>query len=179
MNEMKNAARIIALHGGLDALRCRPIHIDMAGFDRLCIEHVGPAPTPGLALVSVAYDFEQQGDLMADPEMTFEVNPADNQIVWDYTGEPPEQFFSGHISGAERQANGNVLICEGTSGRIFEVTQRREVVWEWISPFMNPNQGILRPWIFRAQRYPPDLPGLSGRELDPAGSAGLNRLHGL
>jgi hypothetical protein len=31
--------------------------------------------------------------------------------------EPPEHFFSGHISGAERQPNGNVLVCEGASGR--------------------------------------------------------------
>jgi hypothetical protein len=35
------------------------------------------------------------------------------------------QFFSGHISGAERQPNGNVLMCEGASGRVSEVTIQR------------------------------------------------------
>ncbi len=108
-----------------------------------------------------------------------EVNPADSSVVWTYTGEPQEQFFSGHISGAERRPNGNVLVCEGTSGRVFEVTQRGETVWEWLSPFTVTVQGNRRAWIFRAHRYGPDFPGLAGRALDPAACAALNRLYGL
>jgi hypothetical protein len=108
-----------------------------------------------------------------------EINPADDTLAWNYTAEPPEQFFSGHISGADRQANSNVLITEGSSGRVFEVTQRGEVVWEWINPFMYPIAGSTRPWLFRAYRYSADFPGLAGRELDPARYAELNRLHGL
>lgn len=108
-----------------------------------------------------------------------EVNPVDNAVVWEYQGEPPEQFFSGHISGADRLPNGNTLICEGSSGRLFEVTQRREVVWEWVSPFVNVLQGVARPWIFRAYRYPPDYAGLAGQHLDRDRCAELNRLHGL
>lgn len=108
-----------------------------------------------------------------------EVDPAGSRIVWEYQGEPPEQFFSGHISGASRLPNDNVLVCEGTSGRLFEVTRRAETVWEWISPFLNLIQGSPRPWIFRAHRYPPDFAGLAGRTLDPAACADLNRLYGL
>ncbi|MGH2586272.1 MAG: aryl-sulfate sulfotransferase [Dehalococcoidia bacterium] len=108
-----------------------------------------------------------------------EVDPATNAVVWEYLGEPPESFFSGHISGAERLPNGNVLICEGSSGRVFEVTRRGETVWEWVSPFVNPIQGSLRPWIFRAHRYGPEVAGLDGRDLDPGRHAELNRLHGL
>lgn len=108
-----------------------------------------------------------------------EVNPADDALVWSYTAEPPEQFFSGHISGADRLPNENVLVTEGSSGRVFEVTRRGEVVWEWVSPFMHVLQGSQRPWIFRAYRYGPDFPGLAGRDLDPARHAALNRLHGL
>jgi hypothetical protein len=52
-------------------------------------------------------------------------------------------------------------------------------VWEWVSPFANLILGAARPWIFRAYRYGPDLPGFAGRELDPDRHAGLNRLHGL
>jgi hypothetical protein len=99
-------------------------------------------------------------------------------VIWDYVGDPPEQFFSGHISGAERQPNGNVLICEGTSGRVFEITRRGETVWEWISPFTTP-QGRGRTFIFRAYRYAADFSGLQGRTLDPAAYADLNRLYGL
>ncbi|MGI8554065.1 MAG: aryl-sulfate sulfotransferase [Dehalococcoidia bacterium] len=108
-----------------------------------------------------------------------EVDPSDDTSVWEYRGEPPEQFFSGHISGAERQPNGNVLVCEGSSGRVFEVTRRGETVWEWVTPFMNLIGGSLRPWIFRAYRYAPDFSGLAGHDLDPARYAELNRLHGL
>ncbi len=108
-----------------------------------------------------------------------EVNPKTSKVEWEYSGEPPEQFFSGHISGAERQPNGNVLICEGASGRVFEVTRRGETVWEWITPFSTNNQGRVRAWIFRVYRYAPDFAGLTGLALDPGRYADFNRLYGL
>jgi hypothetical protein len=119
-----------------------------------------------------------------------EVNPNDDRIVWEYVADPPQQFFSAHISGAERLPGDNVLVCEGASGRLFEVTRRGEVVWEWISPFVV--RGRAQPAviaggggtpsssaIFRAHRYAPDYPGLAGRDLDPERYAALNRMHGL
>jgi hypothetical protein len=108
-----------------------------------------------------------------------EVDPNTSSVVWEYGGDPPEQFFSGHISGAERLPNGNVLICEGASGRVFEITQRGETVWEWVTPFTTTAQGRTRAWIFRVHRYAPDFPGLQGRSLDPGRYADLNRLYGL
>ncbi len=82
MYEMKNVARIVAMNGGLDKLADRPIKIEMDGFDRLCIEHVGRGPN-GRPLVSVAHYFLQNGDLMSDPEMTFEVIPDDDsKLGW-------------------------------------------------------------------------------------------------
>lgn len=108
-----------------------------------------------------------------------EVELGTNKVAWEYVAEPEQQFFSGHISGAERLPGGNVLVCEGAAGRLFEITRRGEIVWEWITPFANRVQGQLRPWIFRAHRYPPDFPGLAGRTLDPAAHADINRLHGL
>ena len=107
-----------------------------------------------------------------------EVDPKTSTVAWEYSGEPPEQFFSGHISGAERQPNGNVLVCEGASGRVFEITRRGETVWEWITPFTTSNQGRQRAWLFRVYRYAPDFPGLRG-PLDPAHYADFNRLYGL
>ena len=108
-----------------------------------------------------------------------EVDPSSSKVVWDYVGEPPEQFFSAHISGAERQPNGNVLICEGATGRIFEITRRGETVWEWVSPFAISAQGRVRAWVFRAYRYAPDFPGLQDRSLDPDACADINRVYGL
>jgi hypothetical protein len=106
-----------------------------------------------------------------------EVNPKDSSTAWRYVAEPEAQFFSSHISGAERQPNDNTLICEGGPGRVFEVTRRGEIVWEWISPFA-PRIGV-RSSIFRAHRYSPDFPGLHGKELDPERYAQLNRMYGL
>jgi hypothetical protein len=108
-----------------------------------------------------------------------EVDPASSNVVWEYTGEPPEQFFSAHISGAERLPNGNVLICEGASGRVFEITRRGETVWEWITPFSTTTNGRTRAWIFRVHRYAPEHPALNGKSLDPGRYADLNRLYRL
>ena len=113
-----------------------------------------------------------------------EVDPSDNQVIWEYRGDPPISFFSYHISGAERLPNGNTLICEGAPGRIFEVTPRHDIVWEYINPFVASsgehgggsvsNNGNA---VFRAHRYSPDHPALQGKDLDPARYANLNRLY--
>jgi hypothetical protein len=47
------------------------IKIESGGYMPLVIERIGTGPR-GLPLVSVAHYYEQQGDLMRDPEMTFE-----------------------------------------------------------------------------------------------------------
>ena len=108
-----------------------------------------------------------------------EVDPKDSTIAWQYAAKPQQQFFSGHISGAERLPNGNVLVCEGTAGRVFEITQQGEVVWEWINPFVTIRQGEPRTWLFRAHRYGPDDTALAGRELDAGNYRALNRMHEL
>lgn len=109
-----------------------------------------------------------------------EVNPDDSETAWQYVANPPFSFWATNISSAERQPNGNTLICEGTSGRIFEVTRSGEVVWEWQSPFVNairPGQNLH--FIFRAHRYGPDFSGLGDRDLDPSRYKALNQMHGL
>ena len=109
-----------------------------------------------------------------------EVDPATSAIVWEYQANPPFSFFSPHISSADRLPNGNTLICEGVSGRIFEVTRRGETVWEWHNPFAQTVRGNQTSFaLWRAHRYAPDHPALSGQDLDPARHRALNELHGL
>ena len=86
-----------------------------------------------------------------------EVDIETNEIVWEYQDQSFMDFFSAIVSGAQRLPNGNTLIDEGTSGRLFEVTEDGEVVWEYISPFVrnDPRLGNTN-IIFRAYRYPPD-----------------------
>lgn len=108
-----------------------------------------------------------------------EVDPATNEIAWRYEGTPPESFFSANVSNAEPLANGNVLVCEGASGRIFEVDRDGAICWEWVSPFQGTVAGRASVTLFRAHRYPADYPGLAGRDLDPARHRELNERHGL
>jgi hypothetical protein len=85
-----------------------------------------------------------------------EVDPRTSQIVWEYRDPSPIDFFSPYISGAQRLANGNTLICEGCFGRIFEVTSAGEVVWEYINPHFGPSPRFgLNNFVFRAFRYSP------------------------
>jgi len=87
-----------------------------------------------------------------------EVDPRTSAIVWEYHDQSLFDFFSPYISGAQRLANGNTLICEGCDGRIFEVTTGGEVVWEFVSPHFVPEPGRpgLNNWVFRAFRYTPE-----------------------
>ncbi|MBD0262937.1 MAG: aryl-sulfate sulfotransferase [Tolypothrix sp. Co-bin9] len=100
-----------------------------------------------------------------------EVNRQTKKIVWEYTDNPPHNFFSSYISGAQRLPNGNTLITEGGFGRIFEVTTTGEVVWEYINPYFAPQNApgesalVARGEqnsVFRAFRYAPEeVPWLS------------------
>jgi hypothetical protein len=94
---MKIAQLIIDIRGGMEALKQRPIRLEVPGFMRLVIEHVGSGPRGG-ELVSVAHYGEQAGDLMRDPEVIFEVAAGQWQpvsIQMDYTGHYREAVFVG------------------------------------------------------------------------------------
>lgn len=54
--------------------------------------------------------------------------------VWSYSASPRADFYSGHISGAQRLPNGNTLICSGENGTLFEVTRKKKVVWRYVNP---------------------------------------------
>ncbi len=111
-----------------------------------------------------------------------EIDPETNEIHWEYEGAPDISFYSYNISGAERLPNGNTLICEGAPGRLFEVTPRGEIVWEYINPFYvyGKRTGSQRMEYsnatFRCHRYGAEHPALVGRDLDPRRHANLNRL---
>jgi hypothetical protein len=108
-----------------------------------------------------------------------EVDMRTNKIVWQYNPKVVFSFFSGHIGACERLPNANTLICEGQSGRAFEVTPDCEICWEWISPFVLPLKGGMASMLFRAHRYAADTPELRGRHLDGAGYEELNHKLGL
>jgi hypothetical protein len=89
------------------------------------------------------------------------------RVVWPF--EPDPEFFAHHTSGAQRLPNGNTLIADGPHGVIFEVTPDGEKIWEYVNPYfdrgterieLNEDVVFKKRRIFRAERYPPDYPGL-------------------
>ena len=96
-----------------------------------------------------------------------EVDQKTKEIVWSYKAEPILAFFSFMISGCERLADGNTLITEGATGRIFEITPEGETVWEYVSPWMVPSRFGPSTAVFRAYRIPEDDARLAGLALSP------------
>lgn len=82
------------------------------------------------------YPSPERGMFMAS--RVIEIDPVSREIVWQYTAEDSGQavwtFFSAFISNAQRLPNGNTLITEGQSGRIFQVTPKGKIVWEYVTP---------------------------------------------
>lgn len=93
-----------------------------------------------------------------------EIDPITKQIVWQYSADLSDQpgwaFYSSFISSARRLPNGNTLIDEGMNGRLFQVTPKGEIVWEYVSPFFGKTPvgsgggSVTANWIYRAQPVP-------------------------
>jgi hypothetical protein len=85
-----------------------------------------------------------------------EFNPITLDIVWEYKSNRGliyldvnfHKFFTPVMGSAQRLPNGNTLISEGLSRRIFELNADEEIVWEC----------VLQPGykINRAYRVPPE-----------------------
>ncbi|MCB9913736.1 MAG: aryl-sulfate sulfotransferase [Planctomycetes bacterium] len=83
------------------------------------------------SVLEVAPPVDAQGRYAMDAGEPF----GPRRPTWEYAAPERESFFSGFISGAERQPNGNTLICSGSDGRVFEVTPQGALVWEWKNVF--------------------------------------------
>ena len=102
-----------------------------------------------------------------------------NELVWIYVAPVPTDLFAEAISGCQRLPNGNTLICDGTSGVLFEVTMEGNPVWEYVCPVTGDGpivQGDPIPLdhrahamnaIFKVHRYDPNDPVLEGKDLTP------------
>lgn len=84
-----------------------------------------------------------------------EIDPATEQIVWEYTGNPKRSFFSDTRGGVQRLPNGNTLITESNKARVFEVTKRGKIVWEFFGTKVN-MKSEKRIGIYRMTRIEPN-----------------------
>jgi hypothetical protein len=96
---------------------------------------------------------EGSGAFVRPNSRVLEINPVTLALVWSYSA--PGQFFASNISGAQRLPNGNTLVTEGTTGRIFEVATDGTIVWEHVSALFTRGPGP-RPSnsVYRAYRLP-------------------------
>lgn len=133
--------------------------------------HIIPEGLPGAGNLLV-FDNEGEGGYPPVPlsvtggSRVLEIDPIKEQIVWQYTGQdsgaPDWSFRSTHISSARRLPNGNTLICEGQSGRAFQVTRDGEIVWEYVNPYprystdRNTGRTVTNYQLYRAQPVPYD-----------------------
>jgi hypothetical protein len=99
---------------------------------------------------------------LRDYSRIIEFDPITLKVIWQYSYEEAgylpkmnnSDFYSPLISSAQRLPNGNTLITEGSSGRIFEVTKPFEIVWEYVSPYYGINNNAN--FVYRAYRVPYD-----------------------
>lgn len=105
-----------------------------------------------------------------------EINPETKRIVWRYQTRDPNSFSSNFQSAAQKLPNGNWLVTSTNNGHIFEVTQDKQVVWEYINPISVDDKPYCMkrdnaPWnqVHRAFRYGRDYPAFAGRDLKPQG----------
>jgi hypothetical protein len=112
------------------------------------------------------------------------------QLAWEYTADNKKDFYSGFISGATRLPNGNTFICEGATGRYFEVNSEGNSLWEHTNTFGgeldmdgHPNdveqearkllEGdgkrsfVENNALFRVAKYEPSYAALAGKTLEP------------
>ena len=82
-----------------------------------------------------------------------EISPATKAIVWKFQEPRVTDFFSPRLSNAQRLPNGNTLINEGWFGRLFEVTPKGEIVWEYVNPYFGVRQNFVVNAVQRAYRY--------------------------
>jgi hypothetical protein len=103
------------------------------------------------------------------------IDPADlnrrDQVPWEYRAgrRGANDFYSSYISGCTRLPNGNTLIHAGAQAHIFEVTEDKDVVWEYVIPqsvdgvFQTDFLGENR--VFRSHRFSSSHPALAGKDL--------------
>lgn len=85
------------------------------------------------------------------------------ETVWKYQDQLNLNFYSPFISGVDIIPNGNYLITEGSTGRMFQITRDGEIVWEFINPHFGVN-GVGQTWncVQEAKFYTKDqIPALA------------------
>ena len=107
---------------------------------------------------------------LRDHSRVLEFDPLTLEIIWRYpsrAGGPggiTDALYSSYISSAQRLPNGNTLITEGGDGRLFEVTAKHEIVWEYLNPYTQKKRPMNM--VYRAYRVPYDWAPQAKRPIE-------------
>ncbi len=82
-----------------------------------------------------------------------EVDPISGRIEWEYTADPPEDFFTLTRGASQRLPGGNTLVVNSNSGHVFEIDAGGDIVWEFFNPEIEVS-GQARAAIYRMTRIP-------------------------
>jgi hypothetical protein len=85
-----------------------------------------------------------------------ELDPVAKKIVWEYVADPPRSFFSPGEAGCHLLPKGNIIVAEAATGRAFEITRSKEIVWEYFNPKMD-ETGQNRSGMYRIERIRPEI----------------------
>ena len=80
-----------------------------------------------------------------------EVDPVENQIVWEWQAPTAREFFTRTKGAVQRLPNGNTLVTNADHGEIFEIAPDGDVVWRFVSPMRNAEGK--RSTLHRARRF--------------------------
>lgn len=101
--------------------------------------------------------FDNVGDLArGGRSRVLELEPNPLKIVWEFPGDSGEDLNSSIRSTVQKLPNGNVLITESDNARILEVTQDKQVVWEYRNPFREGDHRQYVGVLEGAHRFAPD-----------------------
>nr|POF26420.1 hypothetical protein CFP56_22569 [Quercus suber] len=96
-----------------------------------------------------------------------QVNRETKEIIWQYKDPHAMMFFTPFMGGAQRLKNGNTLITEAATGRVFEVTLDGHICWDYVVSTFADYKGHdaseledIFPYpanaLFRAYKYSPE-----------------------
>lgn len=80
------------------------------------------------------------------------VDPGSGAVSVRYGAAPDQHMYTNSRGKHQTLENGNVLVTETQAGRIFEIDDRGDVVWEFINRFDEDNVAFVN----EARRYPED-----------------------
>jgi hypothetical protein len=111
------------------------------------------------------------------------VNTKTNEIEWEYESWDQGSFYAERQGAAQLLPNGNYLVTSSQEGHVFEVTDKKKIVWDFVNPIVRDrpmcliqdddskiqiqHHNFYSNMIHRAYRYGPDYPGLKGKDLKP------------